>query len=201
MVPIFFIKSSIMQGLFILLVLLGMAEKTATAQPDNFKILFQTDIWVNGVDGYHTYRIPTLVCSKRGTLLAFCEGRKTSSEDTGDIDLLLKRSFDNGKTWTEQLVVFEDGGDAEVTIGNPVPIVENSSERIHLFFTRNYRQIFYTRSHDDGISWDKPKEFTHILKGFDYPRVLIATGPVHGIHMKSGRFRCGSATVPERKDI
>ncbi len=179
-------KNSTIQRLISLIFVFGLVVYTAHSV--DFRIQFQTNIWVNGKDGYHTYRIPTLVCSNKGTLLAFCEGRKKSAEDTGDIDLLLKRSYDNGKTWTEQVVVYEDGGDEEVTIGNPVPIVEKGSERIHLFFTRNYRQIFYTRSHDDGITWDKPKEFTHILEDFDYPRILIATGPVHGIQTKSGRL-------------
>jgi len=56
------------------------------------------DVFIAGQDGYHTYRIPSLITTTNGTLLAFCEGRKTSRSDTGDIDLLLKRSTDGGKT-------------------------------------------------------------------------------------------------------
>src|SRR5262249_14404804 len=66
----------------------------------------QTPIFVAGRDGYHTYRIPSLLVTRKGTLLAFCEGRKTSRGDTGDIDLLLKRSYDGGKTWAKTQVVW-----------------------------------------------------------------------------------------------
>ena len=54
----------------------------------------QTDLFVGGTDTYHTYRIPSLIRAKNGALLAFCEGRKSSGGDSGNIDLLLKRSTD-----------------------------------------------------------------------------------------------------------
>ena len=50
------------------------------------------NLFNSGVDGYHTYRIPSLLLSPGGALLAFCEGRRNSSDDHGDIDLVLKRS-------------------------------------------------------------------------------------------------------------
>lgn len=57
------------------------------------------DVFTAGTEGYHTYRIPALAVTRSGTLLAFCEGRKTSREDLGDNDLMLKRSTDGGRTW------------------------------------------------------------------------------------------------------
>ncbi len=147
----------------------------------------RVDVYVGGQDGYHTYRIPALVVTAEGTLLAFCEGRKSSPRDYGDIDLLLKRSSDGGKTWSEQIVVHEEGSDAEITIGNPCPIVDRQGV-IHLLFTRNNQRLFYTRSTDDGRTWATPKEHTEILKGFSYPLVRVATGPGHGLQMKSGRL-------------
>ena len=56
----------------------------------------QTDLWRSGDDGYHTYRIPALTVTGKGTVLAFCEGRKHGRSDTGDIAMLVKRSEDNG---------------------------------------------------------------------------------------------------------
>ena len=65
----------------------------------------QVEVFRSGQDGYHTYRIPALIETKRGTLLAFCEGRRSAGGDSGDIDLLLKRSRDGGRTWSAVQVV------------------------------------------------------------------------------------------------
>jgi sialidase-1 len=62
--------------------------------------LTQTELFQAGEGGYHTYRIPSLIVTVKGTLLAFCEGRHNSGSDAGDIDVLLRRSFDHGKTWS-----------------------------------------------------------------------------------------------------
>ena len=107
----------------------------------------QSDIFVSGREGYHTYRIPAIVVSRQGTVLAFCEGRKTSSADHGDIDLLLRRSFDGGSTWQVTQLVHEEGGTAKITIGNPCPIVDREGT-IHLVFCRDNARAFYTKSVD-----------------------------------------------------
>ncbi len=147
-----------------------------------------TDVFVSGQGGYHTYRIPALAVTSDGTLLAFCEGRKTSASDAGDIDLLLKRSNDNGATWTEQQIVYEEGGDAEITIGNPCPIVDTTQQTVHLLFTRNNERVFHTMSTDDGNTWSAPREITEALHAFDFPWTRVGTGPGHGIQLKSGRL-------------
>src|ERR1044072_2525437 len=59
----------------------------------------QTAVFSAGEGDYHTYRIPSVIVAPKGTVLAFCEGRKNGRGDTGDIDLLVKRSTDGGKTW------------------------------------------------------------------------------------------------------
>src|SRR5262245_36037665 len=85
------------------------------------------DLFVAGQNGYHTYRIPVLIVATNGALLAFCEGRKDSASDTGRIDLLFKRSTDNGETWSAQQVVWSDGTNV---CGNPAPVVDRSSGKI-----------------------------------------------------------------------
>lgn len=169
------------------ILILGVLIFTQSATSGETNGFSRTDVYVGGRDGYHTYRIPALVVSLKGTVLAFCEGRKNGPEDDGDIDLLLKRSRDAGETWSDQLVIHEEGQDAPITIGNPCPIVDKSGV-IHLLFTRNNKRLFYTSSADDGLTWSRPEERTAILEKLDYPRVRIATGPVHGIQLKSGRL-------------
>jgi len=148
---------------------------------------FQTDLFVGGTDGYHTYRIPVIVATKRDTVLCFAEGRKTRVDDSGDIDLLLKRSEDGGKTWAPQTIVHEEGGNAKITIGNPCPIVDRDGT-IHLLMTRNNRSLLYSRSTDDGVTWSQPADFTASLKGFDFATLRVGTGPVPGIQVRSGRL-------------
>ena len=88
------------------------------------------------------------------SVLAFCEGRKTGGGDHGDLDLLMKRSTDGGRTWSPQSIVYEEGGDAKITIGNPCPVVDRSTGTIWLPFCRDNKQVFITRSDDDGKTWN-----------------------------------------------
>src|SRR6266481_5607599 len=156
-----------------------------------------TDVFVSGTDGYHTYRIPAIVVTTNGTLLAFCEGRKTSRSDTGKIDLLLKRSSDNGKTWSAQHIIRSDG---ENVCGNPAPVVDETTGVVWLLMTWNLgadgereinngtskdtRRVFVTHSADDGVTWTKPREITASVKKPDW--LWYATGPVNGIQLTRG---------------
>ncbi|MCX6633885.1 MAG: sialidase family protein, partial [Acidobacteria bacterium] len=83
--------------------------------------LASVDVFTAGQDGYQTYRIPAAVRTAKGTLLAFCEGRRNNQRDWGDIDLLVKRSADGGRTWSKAITVADFGPD---TIGNPAPVVD-----------------------------------------------------------------------------
>jgi len=92
----------------------------------------QIDVFTSGTEGYHTFRIPAMVRTNDHTLLAFCEGRKTSRSDHGDLDLVLRRSTDGGKTWGSLQLVHEEGGDAEITIDNPYPVVDRTTGTVWL---------------------------------------------------------------------
>src|SRR6476661_7533074 len=96
--------------------------------------LTQVEVFRAGEGGYHTYRIPAMIVTPKGTVLAFCEGRVNSASDTGDIDVLLRRSFDGGKTWAavQKIADMEDD-----TIGNPTPVFERKTGTIFLLLTRN----------------------------------------------------------------
>ena len=156
-----------------------------------------TVVFRAGDDGYHTFRIPALLVTRRGALLAFCEGRRNSSSDTGDIDLLLKRSRDGGATWSPLQVVADHGPD---TIGNPCPVQERRTGTIWLPLTGNpghiaqkeilegaaIRRVWITRSSDDGLTWQKPVEISEAVR--DPSWTWCATGPGNSIQLSSGRL-------------
>ena len=146
----------------------------------------QVDVFTSGNDGYHTYRIPGIVLTNEGTLLAFCEGRKTSSGDHGDVDLMLRRSTDGGRSWQPMQRVYEEGGDARITIGNPCPVVDRATGVVWLPFCRDNNDVLITHSSDDGCTWAEPTEITTDVKRPDWD--WYATGPGHGIQLQNGRL-------------
>jgi sialidase-1 len=139
--------------------------------------------WTAGQEGYHTFRIPAVIVAPDGTLLAFCEGRRTSRRDDGDIDLVLKQSRDGGKTWGSLRCLRDDGAN---TIGNPCPIVDAATKTIWLPFCRNNDRVYVMKSTDSGATWSEPVEITTAVKLPAWS--WYATGPGCGIQMKGGRL-------------
>jgi sialidase-1 len=154
---------------------------------------FETDVFTSGTGGYHTYRIPSLLVTPKGELLAICEGRKTGASDDGDIDLVMRRSADGGRTWGEQEVLYEEGGTRRVTIGNPCPVVDRSTGTIWLTFCRNNTDAFVTASTDDGRTWAVPRAITDAVKKPTWG--WYATGPGVGIQLRGG-LHPGRLVVP-----
>ncbi len=152
-----------------------------------------TNVFTSGQEGYHSFRIPSLIVTQKKTLLAFCEGRKTSRSDHGDLDLVLKRSSDMGKTWSRLQVVYEEGGSKKVTIGNPCPVIDRATGTIWLPFCRDNDDVFVTHSSDDGKTWSKPVEITGDVKRPDWG--WYATGPGVGIHLSRGPHK-GRLVIP-----
>lgn len=155
-----------------------------------------------GTAGYATYRIPGLVVTDKGTLLAYCEARKTAS-DWGAIDVLYRRSVDGGTTWSDPKKVVDIGGGfeknpvavnrklghfPEITVHNPVAIAGPGV--VHFLYCVEYLRCFYTRSEDDGKTFSPPVEITPAFEAFRprYDWKVLATGPGHGVRLKSGRL-------------
>jgi sialidase-1 len=68
----------------------------------------KVDVFISGQDGVAFYRIPALVTSNKGTLIAICDARIESIYDApNNIDLAMKQSFDNGKTWTAMKIILD----------------------------------------------------------------------------------------------
>ena len=165
----------------------------------------EQSLWKSGEGAYKGYRIPAIVVSLKGTLLAFAEGRN-SGGDSGDIDLVLKRSTNNGKSWTKEITIWNDSLN---TCGNPCPVVDEATGRIWLMMTWNNgkygeseiinkksnftRRPFLCYSDDDGISWSKPVNMTETCK--DPSWGWYATGPGFGIQLKNGKYK-GRLVIP-----
>ncbi|MAG92540.1 MAG: glycosyl hydrolase [Planctomycetaceae bacterium] len=152
-----------------------------------------TTVFTSGKEGYHTYRIPSVLLTPKGTLLAFCEGRKTGRGDHGDLDLILKRSSDNGETWGPLELVHEEGGSKKVTIGNPCPVVDQTTRTIWLPFNRDNDDVLITHSTDDGRTWSKPRIITDDVK--DPAWGWYAAGPGVGIQLRHGPHK-GRLIIP-----
>ncbi len=153
-----------------------------------------------GNDGYHTYRIPSLIKTSSGAMIAFCEGRKESISDAGNVDLVFKRSEDNGDTWGHLQILWDD---SQNTCGNPCPVIDRTTGDIIMLMTWNRgddsedgiiegtskdtRRVFITRSKDDGFTWTKPEEITIATKHPDWN--WYATGPGIGIQMAGEKYK------------
>ena len=184
-----------------LLLLLSLSCHGAPLEEEDPSYLFKS-----GSEGYACFRIPAIVTTTEGTLLAFAEGRKKGCSDTGDIDLVMKRSEDNGKTWSKLTVIWDDG---ENVCGNPAPVVDKTTGIIHLLSTWNLgkdhereiidgksndtRRVFVMRTVDDGSSWSVPEEITSSVKEEHW--TWYATGPCHGIQLKEG-LKKGRLLIP-----
>ncbi|WP_172386029.1 exo-alpha-sialidase [Streptomyces sp. MNP-20] len=153
-----------------------------------------------GREGYASFRIPAVVVTHDGSVLAFCEGRVGSQEDFGNIDIVLKRSTDGGRTWGPLQVVGANGTDLA---GNPAPVVLDTG-RVLLVQVRNAaaasedairrgqvtpadgRRVWVQHSDDDGLTWSVPREITKQVKRADWR--WYATTPGHAIQLGGGRI-------------
>jgi len=154
--------------------------------------------------GYKLYRIPGIVVTKKGTILAYTEARRTGSGDWDTIDILLRRSTDGGATFSPQRVIAHAPGKIErstvalerrqsrpddVTYNNPVAIADRDGS-VHFLFCVEYMRAFYMRSGDDGETFSAPVEITSAFDAFrpEYAWRVLATGPGHGIQLRNGRL-------------
>ena len=131
-------------------------------------------------------RIPGIVCTKSGALIAYCEKRHGEGGDWAVIDIAMQKSTDGGKVWSEEKIIAESGGH---TINNPVMIADDRGI-LHFIWCRDYARAFYQKSADDGETFTEPVEITYVFekfrKFFDWK--CIAAGPGHGICLKNGQL-------------
>jgi len=177
----------------------GLESCAAAAGP----FIEKLDLFKAGDGGYKLYHIPGIVVTAKGTVLAWCEARKQGG-DWDDIRILLRRSTDDGKTWSEPRSIADVPGPktknpfalavpgvraTDVTYNNPVLIADRDGP-VHMVFCLEYLRCFYQRSDDDGMSWSQPVEITKAFEKFRaaYDWKVLATGPNHSIQLRTGRL-------------
>ncbi|MDC0766180.1 sialidase family protein [Streptomyces sp. HD] len=164
--------------------------------------------YVSGQGGFDAYRIPATITTARGTVLAFAEGRHDGAGDTGDIDVVLRRSTDGGCTWGPMSVVAAGDGD---TRGNPAPVVDPRTGAVVLVTSYNSgavsegeimrgevtaeesRRVFVQRSLDDGRYFTRPRDITRQVKPAGWR--WYATGPGHAVALSRGSH-AGRLVIP-----
>ena len=168
--------------------------------------VMKVDVFSDGDAGVSSFRIPSLVTTAKGNLLAFAEARHENRSDTGDIDVVMRRSTDGGATWSTMQTIWDEGKN---TCGNPCPVVDASNGWIWLLLTWNSRdfpeskiqpgfgqdsrRVFVCHSEDDGLSFSEPREITADVKGETW--TWYATGPGSGIQIQQGPHR-GRLLIP-----
>lgn len=197
------ISNLFFNGILLAAVLLPAANLRAEKPAVETVVLFEED-----QDGFRLYRIPGIVVTARGTVLAYCEARKFSIADRGEIEIHLRRSTDNGRTWDAPRQIAhlgprlprnphlpkgkrgkDLGGPDEQTVNNPVAVAGRDGT-VHFLYCVEYNRCFYMRSDDDGRCWFKPVEITSAFEPFrsQCNWQAIATGPGHGIQLRRGRL-------------
>ncbi len=139
--------------------------------------------------GYHNYRVPGIVCTQSGVIIASVEARRQSGGDWSDNDILLRRSGDGGDSWLPRQLVVAQADYGDGPISNFVMIAD-ANGTLHALFCHNYARVFRMRSNDDGLTFSQPVEITADLEPLRqrYPWRVIATGPGHGIQLATGRL-------------
>jgi len=172
-----------------------VAKRGVAAEPE------KVDVYVNG-DGYRLYRIPSLICTPKGILLAFCEGR--SGNDQSATDMVLKRSLDGGKTWLPMQVLVKAVPEAAM---DPTAVIDRITGTIVLVYDRwpkipegeklgehkrspglgrDSITTWVMTSKDEGVTWSEPVDITAMTKQPEWAET--GHGPGLGIQTRSGRL-------------
>lgn len=170
----------------------------------------RTVLFGNDIEGVNFVRIPGLAKTKKGTLIAVCDARvETNNDLPNNIDCIIRRSSDDGKTWGEVQTVLNMPG--EEGVSDPSILVDQVTGTIWIFL--NYSKagvgvgtsqpgygddtihILAVRSDDDGLTWSEPVDITRSVKAEDWRYVISSPG--HGIQLKDGTLlQTGYYAVP-----
>jgi len=160
---------------------------------------FAYSVFAGGKFDYACYRTPAIIRANNNRLLAFAEARKNSCDDGGDVDIVMRSSRDEGKTWSDMIIVWSDSTN---TCSSPTPVIDRQTGHIHLLATwhhgtdtqqqieagqsRDTRRVYLIRSNDDGLSWSYPREITPAVSQPNWS--WYTTGPGSGHQITQGKY-------------
>lgn len=197
-------------------VVYGDERVTIAAKPVEYR--FGTLVRDSGWDGVAKYRIPGIVRSNKGTLIAVYDARWNGFPDLpADIDVMCSRSFDGGETWEPMQVVMDFKGDDETKegVGDPCALVDPETGRIWvaalwahngrstaasepgLLFGKSGRYVI-CYSDDDGATWSEPRDITNEAAPNAEWR-LFFQGPGNGIATRDGKLIFPSQFIDKDK--
>jgi len=167
--------------------------------------LAHVTVFKSGESGYACFRIPVVETAPDGTLLAFAEARKYNGGDPGmennEIDLVMKRSVDNGATWSAMQLI-EHAGE-RWSAANPATVVDRKTRRVWLLYLRSKpgrdtdssrpgtddTQVLARHSDDSGRTWSEPMDLTAVTRDMNDPRwTCTVVGPGGAIQTRKGRL-------------
>ncbi|MEI7585751.1 sialidase family protein [Runella sp.] len=174
----------------------------------------ETVVFQNGQDGYKCYRIPAIVKAPNGDLLAFAEARRNNCGDFGDVEIVMKRSKDNGVSWGKLQIAADNGNDQA---GNQAPVFDLKDKqfpkgRLFLFYNtgiaheqevregKAIREVWYKTSTDNGQTWSEPVNITTQVSKPNQPEInpnyhfkedwrSYANTPGHGLQIQKGNYK------------
>lgn len=175
------------KSLFLAVLLLfptGVHPAAASQKPERYP---DQVLWRGGEGGYATYRIPGIVVTERGTVLAYAAARRTTGSDWADTDIVMRRSTDGGRSLSPPVRI---AGQSHGTTDNPVAIVDKRAHTVLMMYQTNYERAFVMKSSDDGQTFSAPREITSVLAQMraQFAWNVIAPGPNHRIQLRSGRL-------------
>ncbi len=180
--------------------LLSLVISSMTASVLNAQSPEPNDIFIGGTEGVHEFRIPAMITLSSGTVIAACDARVDRKGDVpNNIDQMIRRSTDNGKTW-EKISTAVDFANQEGA-GDPSLIQDSETGRLFLFYTycpgrndvpeggnavQRHLSLQYVFSDNEGITWSIPLVVEHGLKKDGWHSMW--PGPGRGTVLSNGRL-------------
>lgn len=154
--------------------------------------------------GANSYRIPSIVTAGDGSLLVFCEARHESWMDKSHTDIVVRRSTDNGKSWSEAVNLTASANGGEYAFMDPTPVADTETGKIFLFCCRwgksdadaTKTRAFRVVSTDNGATWGAPEDVTATVIREGY--YSSGFGPGSGIRISRGKY-AGRLIFPSRQ--